>query len=231
MKKRFSNEVVKQSFQCFENEVNKIFCDRVINIVVYGSAIRGDFIEGKSDIDFLVFVDGKLTQEDMSLLENYHQSSREISELLIKYIEGRYIGLDKEQNMINGYYVGTNPKGWIAINEIGYGYVESAMILDSYLEFGKTQILESVLKVDWVKIEQEIIDTINEFINNPSNDISWISHALMTSIRSLYTFKENGFISKLGALDWITKFPKYAKYSTINKILYKYTDHITPNDN
>lgn len=227
---KLCNELVSQTCSRFKDDINNLFKNRIIDVVIYGSAKRGDFIEGKSDIDFLAFVDGEITPSDIEDIKVYHRTLRESSNLLLEYIEGRYVSLDKESNIINGYYVGTDEKGWKEINEIGYGPVESAMILDSCIEIEQSGILESILKVEWDKIEDEIICTINSFINNPVNNIGWISFALMVAIRSFYTIEEVGFISKRGAIDWIRKNPKYSKYTRINNHLYTYTDHISFED-
>jgi hypothetical protein len=84
--------------------------------------------------------------------------------------------------------------------------------------------------VDWYKVEQEILTTISEFINNPINDIGWKAYALITTIRSYYTIKEVGFTSKVDAVKWIIDNPKYSKYRRINYLLLQYTDHFTDED-
>ena len=227
---KYCNEKVSETVKLFQEDVSTIFGQRVMSIVIYGSAIRGDFLEGKSDIDFVVFLSGKITNLEMLELNKYHHNLREKPSCLMQYLEGRYIGLDKNCHIVNGYYVGTNQIGWKEITELGFGAVESAMIIDAYDESAESPVLEKVLSVDWKNVEIEIIRTINDFIEHPVDDIGWIAYALITSIRSLYSIKKVGFISKRAAVEWIMTFSDYSKYTRINELLVQYLDHFTKED-
>lgn len=199
------NETVRNVVEKFNLDLTGIFGNRLLDIIVYGSSVRGGFSIETSDIDFIVLIENDLSNIDQENIQNLHIEYRN-SESVVSLLEGRYIGLVNDK-FSNGYYVGTNPKGWKPINQLGFGDLESAMILDKYESIYKTDLLNNLIFFDWNEVCKEIRYQLNEFLTNDmllSNE-AYKRYALVTAARSLYTFTTRGFISKLDAHDWIAK--------------------------
>ncbi len=187
----------------FRKDLISRFDNKIIDIVIYGSVIRGGFNSKKSDIDFIVFLNEELTEVDMVKIKEMHTEYRRTRKLL-SLLEGRYIAIDNTR-FVNGYYVGTNVQGWKPLSDIGFDSLESAMILDSYMSLYRMNTISMVLHFDWAEIRDQICVQIEEFINNELllSDEGFKEYALITAARSLYTYLESGFISKKGAKQWI----------------------------
>ncbi|MCF7924284.1 MAG: nucleotidyltransferase domain-containing protein [Candidatus Izimaplasma sp.] len=194
---------VEKAISKFNNDLKVLFGSRVIDIIIYGSVVRGGFNKNRSDIDFIVFLKDEITTVDAKSIIELHKKYRSIGKLT-SLLEGRYLGL-VDNKFINGFYVGTNPEGWINIDEIGFSNIESAMILDCYMTLYDSNILPSIIEYDWIKVHEEIVNQIDKFIDNDllSDNQRFVEYALITSARSLYTYKEDAFISKQKALKWI----------------------------
>ncbi len=187
----------------FRNDLEKLFRNRVIDIIIYGSVISGGFNSGTSDIDFIVIIEDALSSEDINTIKKLHIQYRQNSNLE-RLLEGRYAGLQNDK-FINGYYVGTDQKGWRPIDRLGFDNIESAMILDDYESLYKKQIITKLLHFTWVSIENEIRNQIDGFIYNDLLGVNetYTNYALVTASRSLYTFLYRKFISKVDAVEWI----------------------------
>lgn len=200
-----------------------------MDIVIYGSVIRGGFNSKKSDIDFIVFFNEELTEVDMHKIKEMHTEYR-MSKKLLSLLEGRYIAIYNTR-FVNGYYVGTNVQGWKPIFEIGFDSLESAMILDSYLSLYETNTISKVLHFDWIEIRNQICMQIEEFINNELllSDEKYKEYALITAARSLYTYLESGFISKNEARQWIEHNFLKINYQKPRECLYRIREIIRKN--
>lgn len=194
---------VEKTISQFNNDLKVLFESRITDIIIYGSVVRGGFNKNRSDIDFIVILKDEITIMDIESIEGLHRKYR-ATKNLTSILEGRYLGLTNNV-FVNGYYVGTNPKGWKQISEIGFENIESAMILDCYMTLYDSNILPSIIEYDWIKVHEEIVNQIDEFIDNDllSDNQRFVEYALSTSARSLYTYKEDAFISKQKALKWI----------------------------
>ncbi|MGS0973166.1 MAG: nucleotidyltransferase domain-containing protein [Candidatus Izemoplasmataceae bacterium] len=192
-------EVIKRFY---ENLIS-LLPNRVIDIIVYGSFIRGDFEPETSDIDFIVFVEGALSEEDIYSIEKLHELYRK-EDAHVNLLEGRYLGVQKDK-MINGYYVGTSRKGWKKIDELGFDSIETGMILDCYWSYKNQNIINDFLKCDWSLIKKELILQFDDLLNHDLflKDKGFTNYALITTARSLYTYINQGFISKREATKWL----------------------------
>jgi GNAT superfamily N-acetyltransferase/predicted nucleotidyltransferase len=212
----------------FKDQLNEIFDSRLIDIVIYGSVIRGGFNEDSSDIDFLVLIQGKLSENDIELIKELHVQYRQ-SNTLSRLLEGRYLGL-RNDKFVNGYYVGTNQKGWKPISEIGIDGIESAMILDAYESIFHKHNIINLLHVSWDQIVKEIRNQIEEFLSNNllGRNETYTRYALVTASRSLYTYIEVGFISKSKVAEWMRENYFEIDFSNPKVFLSKINAIITP---
>jgi predicted nucleotidyltransferase len=224
------NKVVKETVNTFKSRLHKDFGERLIDIIIYGSVVRGGFNENSSDIDFLVIIQGGLSVNDMKLITKLHLKYRQ-SNTLLRLLEGRYIGIQND-NFINGYYLGTNQNGWKPINDLGFGSIESAMILDAYDSVFYKDTIVNLLHVSWDQIVKEIRNQVDEFLSNDLIGINetYTRYALVTASRSLYTFKEYGFISKNEAIKWMKERHFELDFSNPIHVLTKIKNIITVNN-
>ncbi|KFZ26895.1 MAG: Nucleotidyltransferase domain protein [Candidatus Izimaplasma bacterium HR2] len=197
------NKELHQVVNKFKEDISSLLEQEVIDVIIYGSAVRGGFNPFDSDIDFIVFVDRKLSSKDISKLLKYHLMLRG-KLTLDKLLEGRYMAIE-DGNVINGYYVGTNSKGWKEITSLGFGHIESAMILDSYTSLNNHNIINEIITYNWDSVIKEIYIQINGFLNNRMLGVNdnYTKYAIVTAARSYYTFTKKLFISKQGALNWM----------------------------
>jgi len=196
---------IKYTINKFNLDLKKLFSNRLLDIVIYGSTVRGGFCEQSSDIDFIVFVDDIISKKDkkfiISLHEKYRQSTG--SEHLL---EGKYIGI-KDLKMSNGYYIGTSRSGWKEINKFNSDYIEQAMILDCYCSNYDSGFLQNVIISDFDKVNSEILKQIDSFIAMDilGKNTGFAEYACVAAAKSLYTFINKGFLSKQDAQIWLEK--------------------------
>jgi predicted nucleotidyltransferase len=217
---------IRNTLDRFRRDLINIFENRLIDIVIYGSVIRGGFDSNTSDIDFLSIIHGELSLKDICDITELHKKYRKEDDW-VSLLEGRYIGI-KDYTCINGYYVGTSKKGWKVMTEIGYGDLESAMILDSYESLMKIDLVNKLLHFTREGIVKEIRNQINDFIENDllSNDKKYTNYTVITACRSLYTYLENGFISKVDVIPWMKENHFEVDFNNPGMVLNKIKDMI-----
>ncbi|MDD3477413.1 MAG: nucleotidyltransferase domain-containing protein [Candidatus Izemoplasmatales bacterium] len=202
-------------FEEFAKCLDPIFGSRLIDIVFYGSLVRGGFDLLRSDIDFIVWIDGPLTPQEIRRIIELHQRLR-LTPSAISKLEGRYLGIS-DYKVLNGYYVGTNELGWKALDCANFNQLESAMILDCYDSYFHRIPLAYFLPFSWNEVYKDIQDQINTFLNMSllEENIAFQKYAIEASVRSLYTVIHQGFLSKQEALSWY-------------QIEYGTTNHLSP---
>ena len=121
----------RELLQSFERDLNSIENVNVLDIVLYGSTMTGDYIEGRGDIDFLVLLEKKVTEKQRELIFSLHEKYRS-KDSMFAQLEGTYYVFNNSNNLINGVYVGTSRKGWKVIDTVIHGDVEQGMILNNY---------------------------------------------------------------------------------------------------
>ncbi len=193
----------------FNSDLQNLFGNRIIDIILYGSFVRGDFNPNSSDVDFLVFIEGKLSKKDIQRLRTLHEQYREC-DTLMRLLEGRYIGIVNIE-MVNGYYLGTSKSGWKELFTLGFDPIESGMILDKYVSYNNHTIINQFLTLDWSTIKKQIKIQYDDLVNHKLflEDKGYTNYALITCARSLYTYTRLGFISKVEAISWIQEMGVY----------------------
>lgn len=199
MKKQF--KVLLEEFQQHLNDIEGV---EVIDVVLYGSAVSGDYIEDRGDIDFLVFFKNMITQKQAEALFILHEKYRKQTSKL-RQLEGTYYAFNKKHKLINGVYVGTTRRGWKMIKNSIHGNVEQGMILSNYETLNSKIDLKCYFNTDWERINKEIISTIKDLEKQRHNirDTSFLIYAIQTSARNIYTLKKRGFATKSQAIDYV----------------------------
>ncbi len=201
----------------FELDLSGILEDNITDVIIHGSTVTGGFIKGKGDIDFLVFINGKISDAQKEQIFQYHRNIR-MKKTLASQLEGCYYNLDKEtKKVIGGIYLGTSERGWKEVNQIVHNKVNMAEVVSNYYSTRKSGILDEIFKFTWEEVEDELkmqsksnLSMIDEY-----DDYGFKVYAIYVSARSLYTIEKKDFISKGESLKWILEKGKYHKYQEL----------------
>lgn len=194
----------KELLQGFERDLNSIENVNALDIVLYGSTMSGDYIKGRGDIDFLVFLEEKVTEKQRNRIFSLHEKYRR-NDNMFAQLEGTYYVFDKSKKLINGVYIGTSRKGWKVIDTVIHGDIEQGMILSNYDTLNSVINLEDYFSANWKKIKNEISKLLKNFIKlkDELKDIEFHIYAILTTARNIFTLREKGFTSKSRAIDYI----------------------------
>lgn len=220
---------IMKSVKRFEDALTGIFEDAIIDIVLHGSTVDGGFVEGKGDIDFLVILDRKSTEEEFEKVKNYHRQIRKTGELERQF-EGCYLSLNKEKTAIeSGLYIGTGEKGWKRFEGNIFSQMDMAHILENNYSFKDKNIINNIFSFHGDEVEDELKQQIITNLNSIDkyDDYEFKLHVLHTSARSLYTLKYRKFISKRQSLEWLENNPDFSKNKEFIGFIKKYKSPLT----
>lgn len=209
-------QVFKQLLENFQEDLNKIEHLKVVDIVLYGSTISGDYIEGRGDIDFLVFIEDEITTIQKEALFKLHESYR-VNFDKYAQLEGTYYHFNNNKELVNGVYIGTKRKGWKVVDSIIHGPVEQGMILNNYKTLNRRIRLEEYFETNWTNILEEVISTTKEFerLKNELNNVEFNIYAIQTTTRNIYTRDKRNFTSKSHGIDYVIALGKYDAYKAL----------------
>ncbi|MBN2794650.1 MAG: nucleotidyltransferase domain-containing protein [Clostridia bacterium] len=188
----------------FAGDLNESCGVEILDLVLYGSTMTGDFVQGRGDIDFLVFLNETLSEEQQVKIFNLHERYRQRKDLF-KQLEGTYYFIN--QKHVDGIYIGSTRKGWKNINQVIHGPIEQGMILSCYEAFRNKVTLESFFATKWAEIYSEIDQLTQRFFTQKKEitDLDFIVYAIQTTTRSIYTIREKAFTSKTNAINYVLK--------------------------
>lgn len=198
----------------FSRAIKEILGNSIVDVILHGSTVDGGFIKGKGDIDFLVLVDKEITDQEYSLIKDYHRNIRKTNSL-DKQLEGCYLTLNEEKNLITkGVYIGTGERGWKKFEGDIFSQMDKAHVLQTHYSLYDSHIIETIFTFKWANVEKELVEQlVGNFRNlNDYEDFDFKLHVLHTSARSLFSLEHKTFISKLRALEWLEKHPKFDRY-------------------
>lgn len=72
-------EKIKDIILKYMSEIKKIFGDNLVSVILFGSAVRGDFVKGKSDINLLIVRKKRNSNEMLKLHKIYKKLKRRIN--------------------------------------------------------------------------------------------------------------------------------------------------------
>jgi len=72
-------EKIKDIILKYMSEIEKIFGDNLVSVILFGSAVRGDFVKGKSDINLLIVRKKRNSNEMLKLHKIYKKLKRRIN--------------------------------------------------------------------------------------------------------------------------------------------------------
>jgi len=184
-------------------DLNHLLSNTVFDIVLYGSVVTGDFIEGDGDLDVIVFMNKAFANSDVEKIYDLHDKYR-CEASLFKQLEGTYYVVDDNYKILNGLYIGTTRKGWKTIDTNIHGYVEQGMILQDHQRLNCMFDIEKLFECNWVEIFKEVKSTTNDFkkMIYKSEDKAFFVYALQTTLKNIYTINEMAFTTKSGSVEY-----------------------------
>jgi predicted nucleotidyltransferase len=218
------NQVVLAVAKKFDEQIKVILSDRILDTIVHGSSVDGGFIEGKGDIDFLVVVNTAISDVQYEALIAYHKGLRERGGLLGQF-EGCYLVVDEESlKILSGVYIGSTISRWRPFEGDIFSDLFKAHVCHCHYSLHGARLIESIFTFEWVEVEREIqmslVDLLDLF--DKLEDDEFKLHALHVGARSLYTYKNRAFITKVEALMWLASLSDFIDYE---KFLVEMTDY------
>jgi predicted nucleotidyltransferase len=211
-------EVVNRSMRKLCESLQIRIPDTVESVYVYGSTALNAFIEGSSDIDFLVFVNRTLTPSDIQLIMEAHEdiepalSGLDIMGAYMRQEDvGKYVG---EISPVPTYFDkkiqpdgdgDLNPVTWWILQR--YGICVYGQHMSFNYEISSDELIQYVIEnmnsywAGW-------IDRLEQKLNSPGmtehtvtlerNDFA-VEWCTLGMLRQFYTIREHDVTSKIGA--------------------------------
>lgn len=198
------------------NAVRLALKSNVIGIYLTGSAVLGDWHDGKSDIDFIVVVDSSISEESVALLEKQIrllESKYANVKLEIQYIPLAALGKRKEEaDPILAYhdkkhsmsYFNFNPVTWYSLEKYGmvlWGKPVDALHLKTTKDELSSYIYENV-NTYWAMWAASAARTVS-----PKGILSFTDWAVEWCVcglsRMYFTLREKDIVSKSRALEYM----------------------------
>lgn len=195
-------KIFKDLLLNFEDDL-LTYCNTTIHdIILYGSTMTGDFTQSKGDIDFIVILNEKLSDQTVKSIYELHEKYRK-GRGLLSQLEGVYYYFDDHISMDDGLYIGTSRTGWKRVNRMIQGPLEQGIILSCNDSLYGTFHLDQVMKINWDEIKTEIRNATYSFLKQSQEimDLNFNIHAIQCLARNIYTMEKLEFTTKSQAIE------------------------------
>ena len=200
-------ESITRTFSAFMSDLESIFPVRAV--ILHGSAVLGDFREGKGDLDFMVITMRPLTDGDRQKLFKLHKEYRAPGKgILFSQLEGIYYPLEIVETpfktLSSGCYIGTSRKGWGKINSLSNSFFDLAIIRKTGLFFKGEELRSRIHEPSISELHGEIKTKFTELLSQTSaaSSLGWAVSAVHFFTRSLCFLAAGKLASKTGAVTW-----------------------------
>ncbi|AZN40949.1 nucleotidyltransferase domain-containing protein [Paenibacillus albus] len=185
------------------------------SIYLYGSVALGDYIDGTSDIDFVVIVSESPTEEDIKAISDAHtETEREYPEVDIMgmYLLAQDLGQPycadrpslnfyNKQVHTNGFGADWNPITWWILKHRGIRVAgaEQSMNYEIDTQSLSRYVIENMNSywLGWIERLEQFIATKGSFSTGQLDEaVDWCALGML---RQLYTVSEQGVKSKVQA--------------------------------
>ncbi|WP_214627221.1 nucleotidyltransferase domain-containing protein [Paenibacillus agaridevorans] len=221
-------EIVERSMRKLYESLQNRIQDTVVSVYVYGSTALNAFIEGSSDIDFLVFVNRKLTPSDIRLIEDAH---KEVEPTLFGLdIMGAYIRQEDagksvgeippvptyfDRKMQSDGDGDLNPITWWLLQR--HGICVHGQRLSFDFEISSEALIQYVIEnmnsywAAWIaRLEQNLHSSDMNEHTVPVEQLDFaVEWCTLGMLRQFYTIREHGVTSKIAAGEYgLTQLPE-----------------------
>ena len=214
MTEKISN-AVSHTMTEFSNGLKDILEDNLVSVILFGSAVLGDFTPGKGDLDFVVVVRNDLSYSDCNKIFRFHDRLRTGEKgTLAAQLEGTYYPVatieNPKYNKAYGCYVGTGRKGWKQIDSNCNNMADYSIIRN----YGVTCHGEDIIHRFYNPSRRELLEEIGNAFNlnietaSTLNDPDYAVSMLTWGPRALCYTMTGKIYSKSRAAEWfVSRFP------------------------
>ena len=205
---------VNQLINTLLSDLQIILGDDLVGVYLFGSLMTGDFDESISDIDLLVAITNRLNEDLFHALDGMHkrtvlQFPQWKGRIEIAYISESALKTFRTEPYKIGiispgeaFHIIDSSEGWL-MN--WYLVRETGQTL-----FGKpkTEIIDPIKKADYIQVVKA--HTLLRDWFKEEQDKSFLSYAVLTLCRGIYTVKHQQPASKIKASAWaISSYPQW----------------------
>jgi len=199
----------------FSSNLGEILGENLLSVILFGSAVMGDFHPGEGDLDFVAVTRTGLSDSDCKTIFDLHDRMRtvELGRLAIQ-LEGTYYPLpiicDPFNAKVSGCYVGTTRRNWRQIDSNKNSMMDYAIIKNFGMTFGGEEIKHLFYNPSRSELRAEIdcnldinIETCKE-----RNSAAYALAMFHWAPRALCFVMTGEIVSKTqGALWYVSEFP------------------------
>lgn len=120
-------DIVEQTLDRFTHDLQRVLGDTLLDVIVHGSYVLGDFRPNHGDLDYIVVTNGDLNEAVNATLFELHDSYRSGQSFLLHQLEGTFYpkGLLRTLALpFVGCYIGTGRRGWRTITTFQNSYID-----------------------------------------------------------------------------------------------------------
>ncbi|MCX6343525.1 MAG: nucleotidyltransferase domain-containing protein [Armatimonadetes bacterium] len=159
-------EALCETMTRFGDDLQEILGENLKSVILFGSAVLGDFTPGKGDLDFLVVTADSITHYECEFIFSLHESMRSGSNILARQLEGTYYPLRVVADPVNvnapGCYVGTGRKGWKPVDGSKNSLMDYAIIK----KHGRTCYGSNVTNLVYSPSQDELVEEFRKSLES-----------------------------------------------------------------
>ena len=191
--------------------LSAILGDRVIGVYLHGSLVFGGFDLRGSDIDFLVVIDGEVSEHEFDSLRLMHERIAASGAVLATELEGSYItkAALRRHNPENATHPNIERGGSLAVRQHYSDWVIQRHVLR---EHGQALVgphpTELIDPIEEYELRSAVLEVLTGWwvpmLDDPVHlqDRGYRAYAVLTMCRILYTLEHGTVVSKPTAGHW-----------------------------
>jgi predicted nucleotidyltransferase len=229
---------VNQVLNSLLSDFQRILRDDLVGVYLFGSLMAGDFDESISDIDLLVALVHTLDDNTFHALDHMHEQTVQQFPQWNGRIEIAYVSAPALKICsTEPYKIGTiSPGEPFHIIDSSEGWLMNWYLVQETGQtlFGKpkTDVIELISKAEYIQVVKEHTLLWHEWLKD-AKDKSFLSYAVLTICRGVYTVKHKHPASKIVASAWAKN--TYPQWETLidNALKWRYNptiDDLTPDE-
>lgn len=193
----------------FSDRLSQILGPNLLSVVLFGSAVLGDFRPGEGDIDFVAVTRAGLTTKECEMIFDLHDIMRsgEMGPLAVQ-IEGSYYPLaivdDPLSATASGCYVGTSRKGWKPVDSNKNSMADYSIIRNHAITCYGPDIRHLFYDPSRKELLAEIAHGLDKGIEAAADrkDIAYALSMIHWAPRALYYADAGTMVSKKRGAEW-----------------------------
>jgi hypothetical protein len=212
--------LVLQTLDRFADDLRSTLGANLLDIVVHGSFVLGDFRPNQGDLDYMVVTDIDLDDSVNARLFDLHDDYQRGKQLLLHQLEGTYYPkgfLSHLAPSFVGCYIGTSRGGWRTITTLQNSYMDLRIIGECGVHLlGYDFVLYRPSEAD-IRREQEL--DLERFQTGTVEAAAWDAGRWISLIhwcaRTIYYVESNHPTSKGESCRWCARAPHFSEFGEL----------------